>query len=202
MGGTVDAAAEPVPRPVSFLRWSGDQAISNPLLASKLMSATLRFSLLACSLRRWLLIETPYPLAAWAKPDAGVIVISTALKRGCQRRLISRAMSMGRIRVTAVSLFKAGAQSGLSATGGRGDTDGLIKIGVAGANSQSFWCAGPPPLRNARPCSIYNRSSFGRTTWPCRAIRVGLTTFLQISKIDRAARPCSLPKHAPERRVI
>jgi hypothetical protein len=32
------------------------------------------------------------------------------------------------------------------------------------------------PLRIARQCSICGKSSFGRTTWPCRAIRVGLTT--------------------------
>jgi hypothetical protein len=34
-------------------------------------------------------------LAAWAKPVAGVIVISTALKRGRQGQLISRAISTG-----------------------------------------------------------------------------------------------------------
>jgi hypothetical protein len=36
-------------------------------------------------------------LAVCAKPVAGVIVISTALKRGRQGRLISRAISIGQV---------------------------------------------------------------------------------------------------------
>ncbi len=36
-------------------------------------------------------------LADWATPVAGVIIISTELKRGSQRRLISRAMSMEQV---------------------------------------------------------------------------------------------------------
>jgi hypothetical protein len=35
--------------------------------------------------------------AVWGKPVAGVTIISTALKRGSQRRLISRAMSMEQV---------------------------------------------------------------------------------------------------------
>jgi cold shock protein len=41
-------------------------------------------------------------------------------------------------------------------------------------------------------------SSFGRTTWPRRALRVGLTTFLQISNLTRAAQVCGLRTDAPE----
>jgi hypothetical protein len=145
--------------------------------------------------------------ARWAKPVAGVIVVSTALKRGSQRRLVSRAMSMGRSE-SRRSPYSRREHNPVSQPPAAAAIPMVPpRIGVAGANNQSFCYPVPaalvlPPLRIARPCSICNQSSFGRTTWPCRAIRVGLTTFLPISKIDRAGRPRSLPKHAPERRVI
>ena len=56
--GTVDAAARARSSPYSFLRWSGDQAISDRPLASKLVPATHRFSLLPRGPLRWLFIET------------------------------------------------------------------------------------------------------------------------------------------------
>ena len=46
-------------------------------------------------------------------------------------------------------------------------------------------------------------SSFGRTTWPRRALCVGLTTFFQnLDHYEPAARLCGPPKHVPERSVM
>jgi hypothetical protein len=47
-------------------------------------------------------------------------------------------MPTGQVRVTPISLFEAGAQPGLSATGGPIEADGIIKMGVMGTKSQSF----------------------------------------------------------------
>jgi hypothetical protein len=44
-------------------------------------------------------------------------------------------------------------------------------------------------LRNASTSAIRAKSSFGRTTWPRRALRVGLTTFfLNLDHSETAAR--------------
>jgi cold shock protein len=47
-----------------------------------------------------------------------------------------------------------------------------------------------------------DQSSFGRTTWPRRAVRVGLTIFFQnLDHYGPAARVRGLSKHVPERSV-
>jgi hypothetical protein len=65
----------------------------------------------------------------------------------------------------------------------RANADGPFSMGVPDANSQSFFHPCGPALLNTRLCSMCAQSSFGRTTWPRRALRVGLTTFLQISNV-------------------
>src|SRR5262249_33906529 len=111
-------------------------------------------------------------------------------------------MSMGKLESRAVSLFEAGAQSGLSATGGRGDTDGLTTIGVAGPNSQSFSYLGPAALAERAPmlylCSIELRPN--DLALPRNPRRTDdLPPNLENKS---AARLRGLSAHAPERRVI
>jgi hypothetical protein len=66
---------------------------------------------------------------------------------------------------------------------------------------------GSNDVRARRPCGIRADALsdvdrvFGRTTWPCRALCVGLTIFFQISTNELAARLRGLPKHVPERSV-
>ena len=54
-------------------------------------------------------------------------------------------------------------------------------------------------LQTAPPCFRCSLSSFGRTTWPRRALRVGLTTSPNLEH-NLAAQLCGLPTHAPERK--
>jgi len=55
-------------------------------------------------------------------------------------------------------------------------------------------------LRSKPKFPTLHQSSFGRTTWPRRALRVGLTTFLQISNEPAALGAALL--HVPEKKEL
>lgn len=95
---------------------------------------------------------------------------------------------------------KAGAQPVSQPSAGQADTDGPSNMGSERLISQLSVFLTTWPCR-IRVDALSAADRVGRTTWPRRAICVGLTTFFQISTNKPAARLRGPLEHVSERSV-